>query len=104
MGINSITVSQIKYAQKATSRLDEALDKVSSVRSYFGAMQNRLESSVNNNENKSENVTAAESQIRDADMAKEVMELTKHNILEQATTAMLSQANSSMESVLSLLR
>lgn len=103
LGINTILISKHKYAQKAISRLKEAVTRVSRVRSYFGSMQNRLESTINNNENKAENTTAAESRIRDADFSKEIMENTTHNILEQAGTAMMTQAKQSSQLALDLL-
>ncbi|HPW41107.1 MAG TPA: flagellin, partial [Bacillota bacterium] len=70
----------------------------------LGAYQNRLEHTVNNLGTTTENLTAAESRIRDVDMAKEMMEFTKNNILNQAATAMLAQANQAPQSVLALLR
>lgn len=83
--------------------LDNAINLVSSTRSYFGAMQNRLEHSYENVMNTAENLTAAESRIRDADMAKEMMNFTKQNILMQAAQSMLSQANQQPQGILQLL-
>ena len=86
------------------SSIDEAIENVSSARSSFGAVQNRLEHTINNLGTLQENTQAAESRIRDVDMAKEMVNFTKLNILQQAGTAMLAQANQSSQGVLSLLR
>ncbi len=83
--------------------LDAAIDQVSSFRSELGSYQNRLEHTINNLEVASENLTAAESRIRDADMAAEMMDMTRHQIMTQAGTAMLAQANMRPQSVLQLL-
>ncbi len=83
--------------------LDDAIDEVSSFRSELGSYQNRLEHTINNLEVASENLTAAESRIRDADMAAEMMSMTRHQIMTQAGTAMLAQANMRPQSVLQLL-
>ncbi|MFZ5968973.1 MAG: flagellin [Bacillota bacterium] len=80
------------------------IDNVSSARSTLGALQNRLEHTVNNLSTTTENLTAAESRVRDVDMAKEMSTYTKNNILTQAATAMLAQANQSPQSVLQLLQ
>lgn len=88
----------------ALSSIDAAIDAVSSARSTFGAVQNRLEHSLNRAAAYQENLVAAESRIRDVDMADEMTKLTKYQILQQAGTAMLSQANQAPQSVLSLLR
>jgi len=85
------------------STIDAAISKVSSFRSSLGAVQNRLEHTINNLAVSEENLQAAESRIRDADMAAEMAELTKAQILQQAGTAMLAQANMKSQSVLSLL-
>ena len=90
-------------AQKAISKITQAIAKVSSQRSDLGAVQNRLEHTIANLDNVVENTTAAESQIRDTDMAKTMVEYTKNNILAQAGTSMLAQANQSTQNVLSLL-
>jgi flagellin len=84
--------------------IDAAIDAVSKARAGFGAAQNRLEHSLNVAASTTENLTAAESRIRDVDMADEMVKLTKAQILQQAGTAMLSQANQSPQSVLQLLR
>ncbi|KXG44469.1 flagellin Hag [Tepidibacillus decaturensis] len=84
--------------------IDEAITQVSQERSGLGAVQNRLEHTINNLGTASENLTASESRIRDVDMAKEMMEFTKNNILQQAAQAMLAQSNSQPQGVLQLLR
>ena len=84
--------------------IDAATVKVSNTRSNLGAVQNRLEHTINNLGASSENLTAAESRIRDVDMAKEMMEFTKNNILTQAAQAMLAQSNQAPQGVLQLLR
>ena len=86
------------------SSIDEAIENISNARSTFGAVQNRLEHTINNLGTLQENTQAAESRIRDVDMAKEMVNFTKLNILQQAGTAMLAQANQSSQGVLSLLR
>ncbi|MFP3451202.1 flagellin Hag [Bacillus sp. SIMBA_154] len=84
--------------------VDSAINQVSSQRAKLGAVQNRLEHTINNLGASSENLTAAESRIRDVDMAKEMSEFTKNNILSQASQAMLAQANQQPQNVLQLLR
>jgi len=86
------------------AKIDAAIKTVSQQRSALGAVQNRLEHTINNLGAASENLTAAESRIRDVDMAKEMMEFTKQNILTQAAQAMLAQANQVPQGVLQLLR
>jgi flagellin len=86
------------------STLDAAIDAISATRSTFGAVQNRIEHAINATSAYQENLVAAESRIRDVDMAEEMIEFTKLQVLQQAGTAMLSQANQSTQSVLSLLR
>ena len=86
------------------SKLDAAIKTVSDERAKLGAYQNRLEHTINNLGTAAENLTAAESRIRDVDMAKEMMEFTKNNILTQASQSMLAQANQQPQGVLSLLR
>ncbi|NHC43612.1 flagellin [Bacillus sp. MM2020_1] len=88
----------------ALTSLDAQIASVSSGRSYLGATQNRLEHTISNLDNASENLTAAESRIRDVDMAKEMMTQTKNSILSQAAQAMLAQANQQPQGVLQLLR
>lgn len=87
----------------ALDKIDAAIGTVSSERSKLGATQNRLEHTINNLTTTSENLSAAESRVRDVDMAKEMMEFTKNNILNQASTAMLAQANQMPQGVLQLL-
>jgi flagellin len=83
--------------------IDAAIETVSDERSKLGALQNRLEHTISNLDNAAENLQAAESRIRDVDMAEEIMDFTKNNILQQAATAMLAQANMAPQSVLQLL-
>ncbi|MBO8164286.1 MAG: flagellin [Brevibacillus sp.] len=84
--------------------IEDIINSVSAMRSYLGANQNRLENTINNLNITAENLTAAESRIRDVDMAKEQMQFTKNNILTQASQAMLAQANQLPQGVLQLLR
>jgi flagellin len=100
---NSIVDTKTK-ADALTTVLDNAIKDVSKQRSTLGAAQNRLEHTINNLGTSSENLTAAESRIRDVDMAKEMMEQTKNSILSQAAQAMLAQANQQPQGVLQLLR
>jgi len=102
--ITSLSVAAQTVANQAISTIDQAIKYVSEVRAKFGAYQNRLEHTINNLGVASENLTAAESRIRDVDMAKEMMAFTKNNILMQAATAMLAQANQLPQAVLQLLR
>ena len=88
----------------AISAIDAAIGNVSSLRSSFGAVQNRLEHTLNNLATYQENLMASESRIRDVDMASEMVEFSKNQILQQAGTSMLAQANQAPQSVLSLLR
>ncbi|WP_019123258.1 flagellin [Brevibacillus massiliensis] len=91
-------------ARTVLSEIENVINQVSAARSYLGANQNRLENTINNLNITSENLSAAESRIRDVDMAKEQMEFTKNNILVQASQAMLAQANQLPQGVLQLLR
>lgn len=100
---NSI-IDDITKANTLIKELDGAINLVSTQRSTFGAAQNRLEHTINNLGTTSENLTASESRIRDVDMAKEMMEFTKNNILSQAAQAMLAQANQQPQGVLQLLQ
>ncbi|WP_391115983.1 flagellin [Psychrobacillus sp. L3] len=104
LGIDNIDLSTRQGAESAISKIDEAIAKVSSERGKFGAYQNRLEHAYNSVMNTSENLQSAESRIRDTDMAKEMMEFTKNNILTQAAQSMLAQSNQQSESVLQLLK
>ena len=99
-----IRISTQKTADQAITTINNALNKVSEERSKLGANQNRLEHTINNLGATAENLTAAESRIRDVDMAKEMMDFTKNNILTQAAQAMLAQANQQPQGVLQLLR
>ena len=104
LSIKDIKVSSVSSANTAITAINKAIDKVSSHRANLGASQNRLEHTINNLKTTSENMTAAESRIRDTDMAKEMAAFTKNNILNQAAQSMLSQANQQPQGVLSLLR
>ncbi|MDD9271803.1 flagellin [Paenibacillus sp. GCM10023248] len=104
LGLSSVDISTATSASQALTSLDSAIKNVSSQRSKMGAVQNRLEHTINNLQTASENLTAAESRIRDVDMAKEMMDFTKNNILSQAAQAMLAQANQQPQGVLQLLR
>ncbi|OEF99497.1 hypothetical protein BHF71_08745 [Vulcanibacillus modesticaldus] len=97
-------VSTVSNASKAITLIDKAISNVSDERAKLGAVQNRLEYSIRNLDTSAENLQAAESRVRDVDMAKEMMEFTKNNILQQAATAMLAQANQAPQGVLQLLR
>ncbi|QZY57540.1 hypothetical protein K7H06_14870 [Crassaminicella profunda] len=101
---SALDVSTHDKATAAIDILDKAINKVSTERSKLGAYQNRLEHTINNLGTASENLTAAESRIRDVDMAKEMMSFSKNNILNQAAQAMLAQANQQPQGVLQLLR
>ena len=100
---NGVDLTTQTNAQKAITKITQAIARVSAQRSDLGAVQNRLEHTISNLDNVVENTTAAESQIRDTDMAKTMVEYTKNNILAQAGTSMLAQANQSTQNVLSLL-
>lgn len=104
LGIDSILVTDNVSAGNGIESYDTALNRVSKVRSYYGAIQNRLEHSIANADNTAENLQAAESRIRDVDMAKEMTNYSKYNILLQAGQAMMAQANQSSQGVLALLQ
>lgn len=104
LGIRGLNVSTDNAAKNAIQPIEKALAYVSAERSKFGAYQNRMEHTIKNLDNIVENTQAAESQIRDTDMAKEMVNLVKENILMQANEAMMSQANQSTQGVLSLLQ
>ncbi len=104
LGVNDLKVSAHDVASSAMTKITDAIKTVSAARSKLGAKQNRLEYTINNLENYSENLTSAESQIRDTDMASEMTNYTKNNILQQAAQSMLAQANQSTQGVLSLLQ
>ena len=101
---NSVNLSTQESAQKATTAIDAAIKKVSASRGKMGAVQNRLEHTINNLDNVVENTTTAESRIRDTDMAEEMVNYSKNNILAQAGQSMLAQANQSNQGVLTLLQ
>ena len=104
LGIDSLDVSSQSEAGKAIDTIKSAINKVSTNRANLGALQNRLEYTINNLDTTNENMTAANSRIRDTDMAKEMMNYTKMNILTQAAQAMLAQANQQPQSILQLLQ
>jgi flagellin len=103
LGVKDLKVGNQGQADVAIKVIDNAIQKVSAERSKLGAMQNRLEHTIANLGTSAENLQAAESRIRDLDMAEEIMAFTKNNILQQAATAMLAQANMAPQSVLQLL-
>ncbi|MBA4507788.1 flagellin [Clostridium sporogenes] len=106
LGIQAANVSVKDHAtaQTAVENVNKAIKTVSTERSKLGAYQNRLEHTIANLDNASENLQAAESRVRDVDMAKEMMNFSKNNILQQAAQAMLAQANQAPQGVLQLLR
>jgi flagellin len=105
LGVGAISVTATGFSFNTTiSSIDAAIGTVSEARSNLGATQNRLEHTIKNLDNSAENLQAAESRIRDVDMAKEMMQFTKENILQQAATAMLAQANQAPQGILQLLR
>src|SRR5699024_9157744 len=99
----ALDVSDHTKAAAAIEVINDAIETVSAQRSNLGAYQNRLEHTISNLDNSAENLSAAESRIRDVDMAKEMMEMTRANILSQASQSMLAQANQQPQSVLQLL-
>ena len=106
LGIKGINISDDNGASAtyAIDAITDAISKVSAQRSSLGAVQNRLEHTINNLDNVSENTSSAESRIRDTDMAEEMVNYSKNNILAQAGQSMLAQANQSNQGVLSLLQ
>jgi flagellin len=106
LGVNNVSteVGSYKDATSSISVIQSALNKVSTQRSALGALQNRLEHTIANADNTSENLQAAESRIRDVNMAKEMVKYSKDGILQQAAQSMLAQANQSTQGVLSLLQ
>lgn len=103
LGVNSLKLSTFSQAGAAMCSIQAAISAVSAQRSKLGAIQNRLEHTIANLDNIAENTQSAESRIRDTDMAKEMVEYSKNNILAQAGQSMLAQANQSTQGVLSLL-
>ena len=104
IGVKSLNMSTFSTAGSAMTKIQSAINQVSEQRSYLGALQNRLEHTISNLDNISENTQAAESRLRDTDMASEMVEYSKNNILAQAGQSMLAQANQSNQGVLSLLQ
>ena len=104
LGVDSLVVSTQAGANNSITTINDALEKVSEERAKLGAVQNRLDHTIKNLDTSAENLQASESRIRDVDMAKEMMEFTKNNILQQAAQAMLAQANQAPQGVLQLLR
>ncbi|GAA1137812.1 flagellin [Nocardioides aquiterrae] len=104
LGVGSLVLNSATNAKAATNAIDNAIKGVSTARAKLGAMQNRFEHTINNLNVTQENLTASESRIRDTDMASEMMNFTRSQILSQAGTAMLAQANQAPQGVLSLLR
>src|SRR5439155_5307473 len=102
--VNSLVFQLTATSTQDITEIDTAIDSISSQRAVFGAVQNRFEHSLSNIGIYQENLVAAESRIRDVDMASETVEMTKNQILSQAGTAMLAQANQLPQNVLSLLR
>ena len=103
IGVSGLKVTSNALAGTAMSSIQKAIESVSTQRSKLGAIQNRLEHTINNLDTTSENTQAAESRIRDTDMASEMVEYSKNNILQQAGQSMLAQANQQNQGVLSLL-
>lgn len=104
LGIDKINIGTADGAQEAITLLDNAINEVSAIRSKLGAYQNRLEHSISNLDTSSENMTESLSRISDVDMAEEMAEYTQKNVLAQAGTSMLAQANQRPQSILSLLQ
>ena len=106
LGVNesNVNISTQQGASDSLGKIDDAIQKVSKQRSLLGAVQNRLEHTIANLDNTAENLQAAESNIRDMDMAQEMVNMSKYNILQQAGQSMLAQANQSTQGVLSLLQ
>lgn len=104
LGVKNVDLTTAQGSQEATATIQAAIEKVSTERAGLGAVQNRLEYTISNLDNTTENLTSAESTLRDVDMAKEMMTFSKNNILNQAAQAMLAQANQQPQNVLSLLR
>ena len=103
-GLNTISVNSYNNATDAITTINNAIEKVSKERSSLGAVQNRLEHTIANADNTAENLQAAESRIRDVDMAEEMVKFSRDNILQQAAQSMLAQANQATQGVLALLQ
>lgn len=104
LGVDLLNLRSRNSAETAISKVDTAISLVSSERSKLGAVQNRLEHAISNNNTSSENLSNSESRIRDVDMASEMMKFTKENIISQAAQSMLAQANKQPENILQLLQ
>ena len=104
LGLNLASVADKISAQNSLSSIDQSIISVSGIRADFGAMQNRLQSTINNIAVSIENLSAANSRVRDTDVAAATAELTKNSILVEAGTAVLSQANSYTKNALQLIR
>ena len=104
LGVSGLKVSSFDQAGAAMTAIQAAIDTVSTQRSKLGALQNRLEHTINNLDTTAENTQAAESRVRDTDMASEMVQYSKNNILTQAGQSMLAQANQQTQGVLSLLQ
>ncbi|OQY06615.1 MAG: flagellin [Fusobacteriia bacterium 4572_132] len=100
----ALSVTNATSADAAITTINDAIEKVSAERSKFGAMQNRLEHTINNLNTQSQNLQASESRIRDVDMAKEMVDYSKNKIISQAGNSMLAQANANPQGILQLLR
>ena len=103
-GKANLEVTSIEKAQAALATLDSAIAKVTAFRSSFGAVENRIDASINNLSTLKINTEAAKSRIEDADFAAETSKMTKSQILSQAATSMLAQANASKQNLLALLQ
>jgi flagellin len=104
LNLQGISIISQDDANNAIETINTSLENVSTERAKFGAMQNRLEHTINNLRVSGENLQAAESRIRDTDMASEMVKLNKDKIISQSGTAMLAQANTTPQNVLQLLR
>jgi flagellin len=104
LGISGLKVSSFSAAGTSMSKIQSAIDTVSKQRSALGAIQNRLEHTINNLDTTSENTQSAESRIRDTDMASEMVQYSATSIIQQAGQSMLAQANSQTQGVLSLIQ
>ena len=103
LGTGGLVLTDQESANTAIDKIDFAINKVSMVRATFGSVQNRLEHKIENLTTTAENMTEAESTIRDTDMASEMMNYTKYSILQQAAQSMLAQANAQPQGILQLL-
>lgn len=102
--MNLSDINVVDNPQDSIPKFDTAIGFISSERAKFGAYQNRMEHAIRINDNTAESLTTAESKIRDVDMAKEIVEFTKRQILQQSMTSLLAQANQQPQMVLNLLR